>query len=67
MTELKDAEDRMNETIPLGKEGDEMSLFGIEKAKNQCMGVGKDEIWEIVNPELDPFAWVWTRMRFGRS
>ena len=61
MTELKNAEDRMDATISLGKEGDEISLFGIEKAKGQCMGVDKDEIWEIVNPELDRF------LGFGRS
>ena len=61
MTKLKDAEDRMDATIPLGKEGDEISFFGIEKAKGQCMGVDKGEIWEIVNPELDRF------LGFGRS
>ena len=61
MTELKNAEDRMDATISLGKEGDEISLFGIEKAKGQCMGVDKDEIWEIVNPELDRF------LGFGKS
>jgi len=53
MTELKEAEDRMSLTIPLGKEGDEISSFSVERAMGECMGRDKDVIWELINPDLD--------------
>lgn len=61
MTKLKEAEDRMDVTIPLGKDGDEISSFDVERAKSQCMAVAKDEVWEIINPQLD------RSLGFGRS
>jgi hypothetical protein len=53
MTELKEAEDQMGLMIPLGKEGDKISSFSIERAMGECMGRDKDVIWELINPDLD--------------
>jgi len=55
VTELKETENCMNMTVPLGKEGNEISYFTAERERVQCMGVDKMEIWEVVNPNLDRF------------
>ena len=55
VAELKEAENHISMMVPLGKEGDEISYFTAERARVQCMGVDKTEIWEVVNPDLDRF------------
>ena len=61
IAELMAAAEWMGLGVPITTESDELSGFGRVRAEAECMDVPDDEIWEIVNPELDRL------LGFGKS